>query len=557
MYSTKFAIARISVSTKKILMAKQTRIRDLLLNKGFFPEVLPPCFDSQNLAASFKGKIQDIDTCKFYNRKTDYVRYSGTKHDGHRRAYGTVNPIPYFNACQFISSNWETFETKFKSSKLSLDKVRLGRDTEDRAIIVPALSELTERISSQLRFSPYILKADIAQFFPSIYTHAVSWVAHGRDVAKANTEHNSIVATFNAFDWFTQQCQSGQTRGVIVGPDAFRIFAEFISCEIDHQLLERTNNIDPHIIIGGVRHVDDFYIGVRSEVDASVVLSVLRDVLQTYELQINDTKTQVISGLEAFDDVWAQELRAISLGSRSGKYSYAIDKAHEVAKLVKSQSPVKLILRRLDNEKCYESGSWENIEAILQRILWHYEHCTDYVCLLLAKRFARQQSYNLQDWSETVSMLIKKHLTFNQHHEMAWLLWTAFVCDLQLDEELISQVSKTQNSHLLALIIAAYQKGKLSRKPPIRLGGNLSTSDSNWLHNLVGKSLGYSKAPFSGQFADEFEHLAGKNVELINFDKHIASVSQPSAAAISSSKYGYDAQEHVSGYEDMYDDIPF
>ncbi|MGG6238685.1 RNA-directed DNA polymerase [Nodosilinea sp. AN01ver1] len=310
-------------------MVKQTHIRNLLLNKGFFPEVLPPCFDSENLAASFKGKIQDIDKRKFHKRATDYVRYSGTKHDGHRRAYGTVNPIPYFNACQFISSNWEIFETKFKSSKLSLDRIRLGRDTEDRAIIVPALSELTERISSQIRFSPYILKADIAQFFPSIYTHAVSWVAHGRSVAKVNLTHNSSVATFNAFDWFTQQCQSGQTRGVTIGPDAFRIFAEFISCEIDNQLLNRIGEIDPQMIIGGVRHVDDFYIGVRSEIDASVVLSVLRDVLQMYELQINDAKTKVISGLEAFDDVWAQELRAISLDVwSSGKFSYAIDKAH-------------------------------------------------------------------------------------------------------------------------------------------------------------------------------------------------------------------------------------
>lgn len=525
-------------------MVNRTHIRDLLLNKGFFPEVLPPCFDSQNLAASFAGKIRDIDARQFRQRTTDYIRYSGTKHDGYRRAYGTVNPIPYFSACQFISSHWKIFETKFESSKLSLNKLRLGRDTEDRAIVVPSLSEVTEQMSSQIRFSPYILKADIAQFFPSIYTHTLSWVAHGRDVAKANRGHNSTVATFNALDWFTQQCQSGQTRGVTVGPDVFRILAEFIGCEIDTQLYERASDK----IIGGIRHVDDFYIGVRSEIDASVVLSHLRDVLQTYELQINDVKTKIISGLEAFDDVWAQELRALPLDSWSGKYSYAIDKAHEVAQLVKSQSPVKLVLRRLDKAECYQSNSWTHIEAMLQRVLWHYGHCTDYVCLLLAKRFAMQQGYDQQGWSEMVSMLIKRHLTFNQHHEIAWLLWMAFVCDLELGEDLVSQVSNTQNSHLHALIIAAYKKGKLRRKPSIRLGNSLSTSDSNWLCSLVARSSGYSKAKFSGDFADEFEHLAGK-VELINFDKHIAAISQAGSAAISSSKYGYDAQEDVDEFD--------
>ena len=519
-------------------MANQTNIRDLLLNKGFFPEVLPPCFDSENLAASFEGKTQNIDDRKFHKRSTEYVHYSGTKHYGHRRAYATVNPIPYFNACHFISSNWETFETKFNSLNLSLNKVRFGRDTEDRAIVVPAISELMPQISSQLRFSPYILKADIAQFFPSIYTHTVSWVAHGREVAKKDCDRRSSDVTFNALDWFTQQCQSGQTRGVPIGPDAFRIFAEFISCEIDSQLLERTGDV----IIGGVRHVDDFYIGVKSEADASVVLSHLRGILQTYELQINDSKTKIISGLEAFDDVWAQELRAISLELPSN-YSYAIDKAHEVAQLVKSQSPMKLILRRFDMKKCYGSDKlWIRIEAMLQRILWHYEHCTDYICLLLTKRFAIQGDYDQQGWSKTLEMLIKRHLTFNQHHEIAWLLWTAFVCGLEFDEGLIAEVSRTQNSHLLALIIAAYQKGKLNRNPSIPLGNKLSTSDSKWLHNLVGRSLEYSKANFSGDFTDEFEHLANKNVELINFDKHIASVSEVGKAAISSSKYGYDSE---------------
>jgi hypothetical protein len=240
--------------------------------------------------------------------------------------------------------------------------------------------------------------------------------------------------------------------------------------------------------------------------------------------------------------VWAQELRAISLESPSN-YSYAIDKAHEVAQLVKSQSPMKLILRRFDVTKCYKSDeSWIRIETMLQRILWHYGHCTDYVCLLLTKRFAIEKSYDQEGWSKTLAMLIKRHLTFNQHHEIAWLLWTAFVCNLELDKGLIVEVIQTQNSHLLALIIAAYKKGKLNRRPSIPLGNNLSTDNSSWLHNLVGRSLEYSKAKFSGLFTDEFEHLANKNVELINFDKHIQSVSVGGKPAISSTKYGYDAQ---------------
>jgi hypothetical protein len=45
-----------------------------------------------------------------------------------------------------------------------------------------------------------------------------------------------------------------------------------------------------------------------------------------------------------------------------------------------------------------------------------------------------------------------------------------------------------------------------------------------------------------------------EKVELINFDKHIASVAEADRAAISSSKYGYDAQENV---ENEYSDLEF
>lgn len=478
------------------------------------------------------------------------IKYSGSKHDGYRRTFGTVNPIPYFNVCGFISYNWKIFEKKFDSSKFYLEHVRLGQPTEDRAIVVPPLCELSDRMASQLRFSPFILKADISQFFHSIYTHIIPWVAHGRNNAKNDQNRNSTTVTFNGLDCFIQQCQNSQTRGLAVGPDAFRIIAEYIGCEIDRQLSERAKDL----IVGGIRHVDDFYLGVRNEIDATVVLSYLREILQSYELQINDSKTKIFCGLDAVDDLWAQELRQFPLNELNAEYSYILNKAHEIARLSKSQSPVKLILRRFDSARCYKSHSWSNIETMLQRILWHYGHCIDYVCLLLAKRFAINEPIDEKGWTETVDLLIKRHLSFNQHHEITWLLWTAFVCNLTLSRELISQVSKIPNSHIKAILIAAYVKEKLPVKPNIKLGDKLSTTDEDWLHNLIGKSLGYSKANFSGEFSEEFDWLAGKKLELINFDKHIDSVRGTNIAAISSSRYGYDAEPEDDLGTNLFDD---
>lgn len=544
-------------STVGGFMGSKTRIRNLLLEKGFFPEVLPPCFDSTDLTKGFRGLIKKIDAAKFHKgRSTKYARYSGTKHDGNRRLYSTVNPISYFNVCTFISENWLIFEEKFSKSSFRIEPVRLGAIEEDRAVIIPPLSELINQISRKIRYSPYLVKTDIAQFYPSIYTHSISWAAHGIEESKADQDTNSKTNTFNQLDWFIQQCQNSQTRGVVIGPDAFRIIAEFISCELDHQFSSGVGNN----IIGAVRHVDDFYIGVENELIATSILSQLRDVLQNYELQINDNKTKIISGLEPQDDLWAQELRKISVPRYSAAdLSYALDKAFSLTRTVSSESPMKLILRRMDKAKCYDSDMWSKIEQKLQRILFHFPHCVDYVCLLLAKRHAIGKNIDKAGWKETSDLLIRRAVRFNHHHELAWIIWVRLVCDLGLDSTLVDEISRNDNPHIKALMIAGYKAHRFETKPDIRLGGKLSTTDENWLVHLTARVTGYSKAPFSGHLSAEFEHLAKKKTLLINFARHIEAMADRNKSAISNSKYGYDDETDFdeTDLDDDLDDILF
>ena len=192
-----------------------------LIQRGFFPETLPPCFTSIDLKRAFSGLIRDLKAKELRNgRHTDYVRYSGTKHDGNRRYYGTPNPISYFYVASFISDHWPEFEARFTNSPFSVSQPKLGKPTDDRPIVVQSLSELTTIASQKLGRSAFLLKTDIAQFFPSIYTHAISWSAHGIDKAKADRAPSSAENYFNKLDFFTHSCQLGETRGVLVGPES-------------------------------------------------------------------------------------------------------------------------------------------------------------------------------------------------------------------------------------------------------------------------------------------------------------------------------------------------
>ncbi len=512
-----------------------------LINSGLFPETLPPCFTSRGTRRAFSGIVKSLDDGRFHERKTEYVRYSGTKHDGSRRFFGTPNVITYFHVSSFIWRNWRDFESNFQLSNFSIGLPKLMEVGDERAVKVPSLSELSKHTSKKLRYAPYILKADIAQCFPSLYTHSIAWAAHGIDQSKLDTDRASLVNHFNALDFFVRNGQRGNTRGVLIGPDAYRLIAEFVLSRIDRQLEEAVGSL----IVGAVRHVDDYYIGLRTEYDAQSVLSQLREVLATYELYVNDAKTKIYSSLDPINDLWAQRLRDhmsyISVSVE--KIERAVSEAVATAAQIGSDSPIKILIRALDESRAYSNSNWGYVEENLQRIVLKHPHSLDYACLLVAKRYALGLSVDTDGWLAVAEIIIKRSLALNHDHEAIWMVWILIVCNIELPFPLVEELARSRNGHMRALLAEATIQGKLRRKPKLGLGSALSTTDSNWLVNLVARSRGFSRASFSGLYAEEFTHLADRNIRLIDFDAHSRAIKKTHKRAISRTRYGYDDDE--------------
>lgn len=524
-----------------------------LINLGLYPETLPPCFVSKDAKRAFNGIVATLDAARFHNHKTDFVRYNGTKHDGNRRSFGTPNIVSYFHVSSFIKENWKSFEKAFGGSEYSIGSPKLLDSDDDRAIKVPSLSELSARASRNLGYAPFVLKADISQFFPSIYTHSISWAAHGIEASKSDTNEQSPVNKFNSLDFFVRNCQRGNTRGVLVGPDAFRLIAEFISSTLDVELKKSVGDL----IVGAVRHVDDYYIGLKSELDALVVLSRLREILASFELNLNDAKTKIYSSVEPINDLWAQRVRKVArevgVFAKLEHLEFAIDETLEVARQVGSDSPVKILLRAFDEGRIYQTEKWEFVEKYLQRIVHRHPHSIDYVCLLVVKRSAIGKSVDKHGWAEVSQMLISRNLAFNHHHEVLWLLWMLVVCKIPLPFGLIDEVQKMNNSHVKAFLAQAHVDGLLARKPKLGLSTKLASDGPDWLSNLVVRSQGFSGAKFSGCMSSEFEHLASRHIKLVDFDDHLERIKKGQRRAISRTRYGYDDEEDNTEEQDFPD----
>jgi hypothetical protein len=339
-----------------------------------------------------------------------------------------------------------------------------------------------------------------------------------------------------------QNTQYGQTRGLLIGPDAYRIIAEFVAVQIDQELQKRANKL----IVGAARHVDDFYIGVQSEADALAILSHLRDSAAEFELNLNDFKTKIISGVAPLDDQWASRLRLqsgiLENDKSDERVTNFLQEAIDLSRTLGTQSPIKLAIRRADRYRLYRSPYFDKIEALFQRMAHHFPHAVDYICLLVVKRVALGEPIDREGWSDVVNAEIVRYLILGHHHEACWLFWLAVVCKFDISSEIVAKVPKFKNDHLLALMIQAHVEGKCM-KPELRFRNKLSSDDRSWLVNVVARSSEFTKAPFGGCYADECEHVSKRHVRFVDYKTHLTKVASADVRAISNVRFGYEDEE--------------
>lgn len=143
--------------------------------------------------------------------------------------------------------------------------------------------------SCERRFG-YLVKADVAKCFDSIYTHSVAWAAHGHEVVKANLD---VKGTFGGdFDRLMQHLNHNETSGITIGSEVSRIFAEVIlqavDLDIQKELTARGLRYGQDYEI--LRYVDDYFIFLADSGRRPEVLEILARKLRAYKLHLNAAK---------------------------------------------------------------------------------------------------------------------------------------------------------------------------------------------------------------------------------------------------------------------------
>lgn len=146
--------------------------------------------------------------------------------------------------------------------------------------------------SCERRFG-YLVKADVAKCFDSIYTHSVAWAAHGHDVVKANFRGKALEGTFgDDFDILMQRLNHNETSGITIGSEVSRIFAEIILQAIDLDIQQElaSEQLEFGTDYEILRYVDDYFIFLADARHRTLVMDVLARSLRKYKLHLNAAK---------------------------------------------------------------------------------------------------------------------------------------------------------------------------------------------------------------------------------------------------------------------------
>ncbi|MEY4978805.1 MAG: hypothetical protein RLZZ352_1075 [Pseudomonadota bacterium] len=255
--SIKSPIALHRETTKKLAESlSKAEIYHWLVVSGYFPEnyVLPPCFSViKRLKCPkvfYKVKKKGSKGTEYKTETTEYIKVHFPKYELTDRTFGIIDPYIHNDIAYQLSKNWteivdalipvDSLVTSYSfplpinaKTPGCLGSLRSGR-------LIYEFIEMTEEDLASVAYKyTHIVKADIKNFYPSIYTHSLAWAIHGKTFIRDSNNRKNFRLLGNRLDKLFQNANDGCTNGLPIGPVVSDLAAEIIASAVDKDLSER------------------------------------------------------------------------------------------------------------------------------------------------------------------------------------------------------------------------------------------------------------------------------------------------------------------------------
>lgn len=421
-----------------------------ILKKGFFPKELPEPFSTASFGKLLSKKGANIPN-EFENQKQISIAavHNLARSGALRRKLSIPNPTNFYRLAKFIVQHDKELIKLARKSKFSLTSP--GSQTEPRAINPRHSLDAGPLFRAKLRStSRFILKADISRFYPSVYTHSIPWAIHTKPVAKKN---HKLTLIGNTVDLLVRNSQDAQTVGIPIGPDTSLLISEIILGAVDEKLMSAGK-------LKAFRYIDDYEFGCKSYSEAEMILGLLQEELNHFELSLNPRKTSIFKLPIRIEKTWVSELRSFSFrktdkGQESDLLRY-FDHAFELSVKTPDESVLKYAIARMMGVDITEKN-WPLYQNILSQCCLTEPGVIKFVIEQLARYFT---SFGIENstFEECFNEIICIHAPLGHGSEVAWSIFSLILLELPVHQSVLEVVAVMEDPVVAVLALDAKAK---------------------------------------------------------------------------------------------------
>ena len=426
----------------------QDFVINALLQQNFLPnhkdesEELPPIISS----TSFRGSVAQSLANSNHKRTSSYpgydtVEYRLTRFNGVSRACSIPHPKPYAQLALCTANNWNNL--KYTAENI-ISKSRPRRHDDGRICSMTYEDTLWKRThalkaSFGMRF---VVRADISNFFPSIYSHAIPWALVGIPESKKNKSKGA--KWFNKLDKAVRQTKRDETQGVAIGPGTSSILAEAILARIDEKLSKDFTYY---------RYIDDYTAYCETHNKGREFISNLAKHLSKYKLVLNVNKTNILPLPQPSTTDWIDDLNnALPEGgdiSTNNAINY-LDLAVRLARQVPDGSVLKYALKSLRNVIFKEDSGPRSFDDELITTVLHYALNSSFhqpVLVPMLEKFfdALPSSRYLFQFGDELQQLLREYSSAGYSDAICWILYLSNKYGVEIEECSASRIVAYQD----------------------------------------------------------------------------------------------------------------
>jgi hypothetical protein len=453
------------------------------MTRGYFPDRVIPPVNSLALSVAIPDILaytQPI-VSDILNRvrgvgfeRSRCATHSVPKRKHLRRTLSIPNPLHQCILAAEIGSNWQTLEAFCAQSPLSLS---VPKPSIERAL------EATNGLNKQPMFraqrsvgARYLLKTDIARYYPSIYTHSVPWALHGKDAARSDKKFNLLG---NRLDLWLRETQDKQTGGIPIGPDSSFLIGEILGTAMDLALLSKLPSLR------GTRLIDDYSLYFSTLSEAEEALAVLHQVSREFEFEINDPKTELIPLPERLEPPWKGDLRNLVIRDSGQPQATDLltlfDRAFEHAKTFPADSVLTYAAKQTLSANITDEN-WSFCEALLLKAALGEPSMLSVVADIYDKYAAYHT--NNETLGTAIESICAYHAPLQQGNEVAWALWLAKKMNVNISKVVGDKIAGLDDDVVALIALDLNQLGLLDASAFAKWRDYMTAAtlyDNHWL----------------------------------------------------------------------------